>query len=141
MKNIIVVSIGLFLAGCHAPLGQLGNENRNNLTKLAVGMSKQEVMGIMGEKTVEGKPTPLNISLVAAFISITNPYKIETLQGKEKTFAVLYYYTAAALKDYNIGHDELTPMVFDNDKLVGWGWGFLEQNLQKYEIRFRKGKI
>ncbi len=41
--------------------------------------------------------------------------------------------------DGAITDDELTPLVFDDGKLIGGGWGsgFLEVNVQKYEIRIR----
>ena len=39
--------------------------------------------------------------------------------------------------DGAITDDELTPLVFDDGKLIGWGSSFLEVNIQKYEIRIR----
>lgn len=39
--------------------------------------------------------------------------------------------------DGAITDDELTPLVFDDGKLMGWGSGFLEVDIQKYEIRIR----
>ena len=101
--------------------------NRQNLMKLSIGMSKDEVLTIMGTKT----------EFVPYMGMINNPYRVETLQGKDKSLIVLYYYTDRKRADNAITDDELTPLVFDNDKLIGWGLGFLEQNIQKYEIRFR----
>jgi len=75
-------------------------------------------------------------------INANNPYRSEILQGKDKTFEVLYYYTD--IKNYDawygmkgIADDELTPLVFDEGKLIGWGWSYLEANVKKYEIRMR----
>lgn len=138
MKKVMgVFALSVLLVGCSSSLNQFGNENRKNLMKLSIGMSKQEVMEIMGDKTATGKPGPQNISLIAPSMSVSNPYKVEILKGKEKTFEVLYYYTDVAWDDYHVEHDELTPLVFDDGKLIGWGWSFLEANIQKYEIRFR----
>ena len=39
--------------------------------------------------------------------------------------------------DGAITDDALTPLVFDDGKLIGWDSGFLEVNIQKYEIRIR----
>ncbi len=36
-----------------------------------------------------------------------------------------------------ITDDELTPVVFDDGKLIGWGSDFLQVKIQKYEIRIR----
>lgn len=104
----------------------LRSSNRQNLMKLSIGMSKEEVLKIMGTRT----------HLTDAG-TINNPYRNETLQGKDKVFEVLYYYTDRKRADGAITDDELTPLVFDNDKLIGWGQSFLDANIKKYEIRFR----
>jgi len=70
-------------------------------------------------------------------VTISNPYRSEILQGKEKTFEIVYYVTDVKRDDGAITDDELTPLVFDDGKLIGWGSGFLEVNIQKYEIRIR----
>ncbi len=137
MKKVISVFVlCALLGGCYSDtLTGFRNKNRKNLTKLAIGMTKQEVMGIMGDETAE--KTFTNLVGKRIFLSATNPYRIEILQAKEKTFEVLYYYTDVKKDDDAITDDELTPMVFDNDKLIGWGQSFLDANIKKYEIRFR----
>lgn len=137
MKKILAIFIFCtLLGGCYSDtLTEFRNNNRKNLTKLAIGMTKQEVMEIMGQET--GEKTFTNLVGKRIFLSATNPYRNEILQGKEKTFEVLYYYTDVKKDDDAITDDELTPMIFDKGKLIGWGVSFLEQNIQKYEIRFR----
>ncbi len=121
MKKLLIVLLCLGLAGC--ALGQTISRAsvRSNLNKLDIGMSKAETLGIMGKS-----------------------YKTETLQGKDKVFLVLYYVsdTRGGVIDFisgdaNIADDELTPLVFDEGKLIGWGWSFLKDNVQKYELRLR----
>ena len=104
---------------------------------IKTGMSKEEVMGIMGTKTVKAKDGYWERYSHTYHPSATNPYRTEILQGKEKTFEVLYYYTDVKKDDGSITDDELTPMVFYNGKLIGWGQGFLDVNIKKYEIRIR----
>jgi hypothetical protein len=93
--------------------------NCNNLDKLNADMNKDEVLKIMGDKTVdcvagsEEKP-------------IDNPYKRELIKSGERQFEILYYYTHVKKKDRKITDDELTPLVFENEKLIGWGWDFFE---------------
>ena len=65
------------------------------------------------------------------------PYRTETLQGKDKVLLTYFYWTDVKHADDAITDDELTPTVFDNDKLIGWGWSFLEDDKNKYEIRVR----
>lgn len=54
-------------------------------------------------------------------VCATPPYRSEILQGKNKTFEVVYYVTDVKKDDNAIIDDELTPFVFDNGKLIGWG--------------------
>ena len=143
MKKILLVLLCLGLVGCTSlgHLDKLRTENRQNLLKFKIGMSKQEVIEIMGNKTATDSYA--NYEKVTA----TNPYKSEILQGKDKTFEVLYYFIESKHQKVvdawgwsqaaPITDDELTPLVFDNGKLIGWGWSFLQDNAQKYEIRMR----
>jgi len=67
---------------------------------------------------------------------INNPYRSETLKGKDgKNYAVLFYYTDVKNKDNAITDDELTPIVLLDGKLVGWGWSFLNDNVSKYNTQ------
>lgn len=137
MNKTYLVFAGLLLVGGCLSLEQLRTENQQNLMKLTVGMTREEVMKIMGTSTVTARDSFLDIQYGRVTPAATNPYRSETLQGKEKVFAVLYYYTDIKKDDRAITDDELTPMVFDDDKLIGWGWSFLNANVQKYEIRLR----
>jgi hypothetical protein len=59
---------------------------------------------------------------------IDNPYRSETLTGKDgKNYDVLYYYSDLKQRDDKITDDELTPLVFHDGKLIGWGYPFLDQ--------------
>jgi len=122
---LLVLVIGM--SGCSADRVRL--VNRRNSMKLSIGMARGEVLNIMGTKTIHtlGIPSAIN-----------NPYRSEVLYGKNgKTLEVLYYYTDIQRRNGAITDDELTPLVFDDDILIGWGRGFLQENIQKYEIRIR----
>ena len=140
MKRIVfTMALVFLLSGCvNMTFDEFRMQNRQNLMRLSVGMTKQQALDVMG--TGEYKLGRWKDSSVEA--TLNNPYKSETLQGKDKTFEVLYYYTDKKralfpVQEFSITDDELTPLVFDEGKLIGWGWGFLEQNVQKYEIRVR----
>lgn len=127
MKKLIALLLCLGLGGC-ASLSGVRTMNRENLLKLSIGMSKQEALNVMGTRSFatleEGR--------------INNPYRSEILSNKEgKIFEVLYYCTDEKRIDGAITDDELTPLIFDNGKLIGWGWSFLQDNVQKYELRMR----
>jgi len=99
-------------------------------------MTKTKVIQIMGESTCENSFTnPIGQKWI--FESATNPYRNEILQSKENTFEILYYLTDIQKDDNAITDDELTPLVFDGGVLIGWGRSFLNEKIQKYELRIR----
>ncbi len=49
--KIAVIALSVLVTGCGVSHDQLRTENRQNLLKLSVGMTKQEAMNIMGTKT------------------------------------------------------------------------------------------
>lgn len=139
MKKVVILFLCcLGLVGCTTTMSDIITPNRENLLKLSLGMTKEEVINIMpkGKKTVIPFAGPYT-GLIGRGITVNNPYRSEVLQGKDKKFEVLYYVTDIKKDDDAITDDELTPFVFDNGKLIGWGWSFLQDNAQKYEIRIR----
>jgi hypothetical protein len=123
MKKAAIVSILFVLAvGCTSSLDGVRTANRRNLLKLSVGMTKEQAVAIMGHKSGGGRygePT------------VNSPYKSEIIQREGKPFEVLYYYTDVKNVIYianpaTVHDDELTPLVFDNGKLIGWGADFLK---------------
>lgn len=122
MKKIIVL-LSLILAGCSSlyldTSDLLRDQNKENLKKLSVGQPKLLVMELMGTDPSKG-----------VFMWIDNPYRTEILAGNDgKTYEVLYYYTDMKARDDKITDDELTPVVLQDDKLVGWGYPFLDQKV------------
>lgn len=134
MRRIFVVLVCLGLIGC-ATIQEATSPNRTNILKVSIGMTKSEVINIMGSAPTTAWGSD-NFGIRQS-LTINNPYRSEILQGKEKVFEVIYYVTDVKKDDNAITDDELTPLIFDNGKLIGWGWGFLEDNAQKYEIRMR----
>ena len=133
MKKIfLLLVLVLFLAGC-ATLPEIRAKNREGLLKLSLGMTKEQVLNLMGTKTIKVYDNWGNLVEV-----INNPYKTETLKGKDKTFEVWYYYTEIKKADGAISDDELTPIIFDEGKLIGWGWSFFEDTAKKYELTIKE---
>lgn len=96
--------------------------NCNNLEKLKNNMSKEKVLEIMGEKKID-------CVVGIEEKSIDNPYKRELKTRGNRQFEVLYYYTHVKERDRKITEDELTPVVLENDRLIGWGWDFFEKTI------------
>lgn len=130
MKKIFVAS-ALLLAGCSNfyldTSDLLRTQNTVNLAKLTVGLNKEVAMEIMGTEPSKG-----------IFMWIDNPYRSETLTGKDgKSYEVLYYYTDLKQRDDKITDDELTPLVFQDGKLIGWGYPFLDRRVPPKPVYIR----
>ncbi len=122
MKIIVTMSLLIFvLTGCGNfyldTSDLLRTQNAENIKKLSVGMRKDVVMELMGTEPSKG-----------VFMWIDNPYRTETVTGQNgQTYEVLYYYSDLKQRDDRITDDELTPLVFEGGKLIGWGYPFLDR--------------
>ena len=112
--------------------------NRQNLMRLSVGMTKDEVLAIMGTGTIETyrkQIREMDTDEVYRDETITQPYRnelIETSAGEP--VELLWYYTDRKKADGVLSDDELTPLILQEGHLVGWGWSFLSQNVERYNI-------
>lgn len=98
--------------------------NRNHLALLEPGMSKIEVMQIMGDNSIKSS---------GAFVG--NPFKTETFQAQGgQNISVFWYYTQIRSSNGRVDPDELTPVVFKNGKMEGYGWSFYRDKYQHIEI-------
>ena len=135
MRGLVVFLLAFLLVGCGASLNKFRTTNRQNLNRLSVGMSKNEVHQVMGNEPIKANIEPTGV-VIYGINRINNPYRSETFKGKDgKNYAVLFYYTDEKNKDHAITDDELTPIVLLDDKVVGWGWGFLNDSVSKYHMQ------
>lgn len=114
MKVFLLALICAVMSGC-VTLDEMRAINRARLVNLSIGMTKQKAIKIMGNKPCVCEGTTIN-----------NPYFTETIKAGEKTFETVYYYTDVIVFDNIITRDELTPLVFEDNKLIGWGKEFLK---------------
>jgi len=117
MKTKIgIICIVLAIAGCAGiSLYRTIAPNRSNLEKLSVGMSKEQVLQIMGTK-----------NFVCGGMTINNPFRVTKLQAASRTYEIVFYVTSVVVDDNVIDENELTPLVFYQAKLMGWGWGYID---------------
>lgn len=73
-------------------------QNRENLSKLAIGMNREQVISLMG-----------TADFTEAYVK----------QGQE--VAILYYRTQRIRGDGTTTKDECTPIVLADNKVTGWG--------------------
>jgi outer membrane protein assembly factor BamE (lipoprotein component of BamABCDE complex) len=108
MKKVVIISIlGLFIAGCVVGGKGRWTKNRENLNEIEISMSKAEVREIMGK-----------------------PYRREAKGELE-----WWLYETEYWDRWQNESDYLTPLLFENGKLVGWGKNYWTTKEQKYDVK------
>ena len=108
---LVLGAASLALSGCVLNVGEgdkgwsTGNswervqeQNRVNLSKLSLGMTRDQVMTLMGTADFN-----------------------EAYTKQDKTVNVLYYRTQRTREDGTTTKDECTPIVITDNRVVGWG--------------------
>jgi len=143
MSVLLVVAFITIMTACTSlgNIDELRASNRQNLVHLQVGMTKQEVLNVMGNESKTDHYANHEQ------LTVTNPYKSEMYQAGDNVLEVLYYYTdkkhGTKVGPYGwsqatqVTDDELTPILFEDGKVIGWGSSALRGSIQKYEIRVR----
>ena len=119
--------------------GGFREENQANIARLTPGMSRDQVVSIMGSRSL---PSPLGTegsgqarterdSMGVAQVqiltgsnapSLYNPMRTGTYEVGEHTWEVLFYYARLVEDDGVVSDDELEPVVLKDGFLVGRGW-------------------
>ena len=95
--------------------------NRDNLMKLELGMTKEQVIQIMGKPDfTEAYQKPGGVS--ETFFYYTKTRRVDTYRR---------------WPDENIQKDECTPVVFEGGKLIGWGDEFYQRK-RKVEFELKR---
>ena len=129
MKKNILIVMCLLLMGC-AVTTQPTLRKLTNISEITVGMTKQEVKAVMGGEVVIGYEKSDNASGTFVPVTMKNPIRTEYLKSAGKNYEVEFYFTQIKQADGTVSDDELTPMVFENNRLAGKDWDFLN-NLKK----------
>lgn len=119
MRQWLAVTAVLVLSAC---IGTFIKDNRENLSRLSYGMTKDEVHGVMGREGLR---------------NYNNPYRTAMYMGKDgKPIEVFYHWTDYTVPK-GIPDQDLTPVVLRDGKLVGWGREFWSDFVTKYELRIK----
>ena len=130
MHKIPVWILCLFLSGCITVTSepelsseQWTNSSRalTNIRQVQLGMTYGEAAGIMGDAINVGYQKSDDLEGAYETIPVKVPYREEILEGTHKTYRVVYYFTHIRKSDGIISDDELTPLIFENDQLIGKG--------------------
>lgn len=115
----------LLLAGCATmTVSNLGANNGMKLLRLSRGMNRPAVLAIMGSGISVYICDQADLKN-SSKVTISNPYRTEMIEASGKTLEIIYYVTGANNNHCAIEEDNLTPLVFEDAKLIGWGKNFL----------------
>ncbi len=107
-------------------MSDLNREMTHDGSAIQIGMSQNDVKQIMGERVIIGYEKSKEKADQFVPITLQNPYRSEVLKSHGTTYEIFFYFTYLKHADGVITDDELTPLVFENNKLIGKGWKFLE---------------
>lgn len=145
-KLFVIASISFFICGCvsveynggknpseivNTSAYSSAKKSLTNIDHVYLSMSKQEVEVIMGKEIKIGYLERSDNTGIYDPIKIKSPYRIEQVVIKNKQYDVQYYYYRNLKQDGIVSEDELMPLVFEKDKLIGQGQDFLFKLKQK----------
>jgi Protein of unknown function (DUF3192) len=114
----LLVTAGLSAVSACTGANYVLAHNREALSRLSLGMTREQVIQIMGTKD---------------FKYVTNPYRTEAFTTPDgKHVEILYYATANRRNDAAYLGDELTPIVLEEGVVVGWGWTHVRIYADRY---------
>jgi hypothetical protein len=124
----------LCIAGCTAMASERGSPSGEwsapsialtNIDKVQLGMTYGEVASIMGDTVSIGYRENDDVDGAYEEMLIKNPHYDEVFKGIEAHYRVVYYFTHIRKADGLVTDDELTPLVFEENRLVGKDRKFL----------------
>ena len=106
MKKLLIVLLCFSLTGCGLARMASIQSTRNNLSKLNLNMTTEQVKQVMG-----------------------NPYTTETFLSSDNKTVLVWNYDIGQVSDpYGITHKtELIPLIFKDNLLIGWGVNYYEK--------------
>ena len=101
-----------------------------SLRQVRIGMSKNEIRSVLGDKVVVGYETTSEVSGQYKPITVNNPYRVEQIEKHGKKYNISYYLVGIRKQDDIVADDELVPLVFLGNKLVGMGWDYFHKKIK-----------
>jgi len=98
-----------------------------SLRQIKAGMSPSEVASLLGVPVVVGYELVDPEGRQYKPLVLDNPRRQETIAHEGKSYLVEYYLLGIRTQDDTVADDELMPLVYLNDKLVGMGWDWVQK--------------
>ena len=137
MKRVLALLGFVFiLTGCeHVPVSSVGTREMMQqrfvtTSQLHVGLSRTQVEALLGKEVVIGYSLVDEKSEQYKPLTMVNPQRSEMVNKNNITYSIDYYLIGIKVADDKISDDELVPLTFQNDRLVGIGWDFLRKNVK-----------
>lgn len=144
MNKILIVGLIFFISGCAVVTtkpSQTTTVNANAvehtfpsvevIRKLMPGISREEALALIGRTVKTGYE--LKEGSVSEYqpVTMNNPSRSQKITKGNNTYEVDYYLTYIHKADGVVSDDELTPLVFQDNKLIGKGWEFFNEKVKK----------
>ena len=107
--------------GC-SQLPEARLQDTGRINTLRVGMEKKFALRILGTELMTVRDPEGNIRQI-----VPNPYETRYLAVAGKDYEIVLYFTNPRRRSGPIAKDEITPFVFESDRLIGWGWEFADR--------------
>lgn len=115
MKNFFCIVIFSCLAGCMAQhqVTETVSGYDEAASKIHLGDLKQDVLNILGPTQIDSQDKKREV-------------KYDHFKNTEGNIEIYYFRSLPAANGLTT-EDEYTPYIFNNGKLVGIGWGMIDQ--------------
>ena len=125
--TMVLLTTSAILSGCFAAMGLIDGSEvtlRNNarIMTLQSGMTPEQVIEHIGPSSNSGIP---------------NPFRSEMHPAGDAIFRAFFFYSGTGFVS-GIPNSDLTPVVFKDGSLEGWGWSYWERIAKQYNISIRK---
>ena len=138
MKRLFSAGLCVLLGGCASapapgPMAadpQVMQRRFISVSQIHTGLTRTEVASLLGREVVTGYALTDEAGGEYTPITAANPHRTETVQNGKKSYSVEYYLVGIKVADDKVSDDELVPVIFQNEKVVGIGWDFLNQRVK-----------
>ena len=128
MKRWMILGLCLIFTGCATLIETRPQPDQKELTRVDqvhLGMGRQQVESLMEDHVNIGYQMKDETKTSYEPVILKNPVRSEEIKSEDKTYQVLYYFTQIKNPDGIMAEEELTPLVFEADKLVSKDWDFV----------------
>jgi len=130
MKKIFIPFFAVFLTGC-VTTGQNTVKSLAPLNHVTTGMTRDQVEAVMGDEVVVGYDMSGSGGNELKPITEKSLQRTQKIQKNGREYDIAYYLTHIRQPDDRTTDDELTPFIFEDNRLIAKGWYYLDRLLDR----------